>query len=76
MKKRHKVQVIKGYTFRFKRDYPDVPHHIDLYITSNKKPVLQYSLSGVFIKEWSSTVEAEAAMGGMRSGVRQCCYGK
>lgn len=73
--KRHKVQVVKGYTFRFKKDCPDVPAHIDFELTSNKKKVLQYTLSGHFVREWDSIVEAEEAMNADRPGIRPCCYG-
>lgn len=74
--KRHKVQMVKGHTFRFKKDYPDVPKHIDVKLTSIKKKVLQYSLSGHLVREWDSIVEAEEAMNAERPGIRQCCYGK
>lgn len=71
-----KVQIIKGYTFRFKEDYPSSPSHIDIEITTNRKKVLQFSLQGKFIKEWDSIVEAETFMNYCGSGIRQCCYGK
>lgn len=73
--KRHKVQIVKGYTFRFKRDYPDAPKHINVQLTSIKKKVLQFTLSGHFVREWDSIVEAEEAMAVAKPGIRSCCYG-
>lgn len=75
-KRAKKSQLVKGYTFRFKEDYPDCPLHIDIEITTNRKKVLQFSLSGKFIKEWDSIVDAEAFINTSSSGIRQCCYGK
>ncbi|MBR1578558.1 MAG: hypothetical protein IJ653_08265 [Bacteroidales bacterium] len=76
-KRKKKVQIVNGYTFRFKKDYPDVPPQIDLNITNlNKRNVLQFSLDGVFIKEWESVLDAERGTGTHESGIRQVCYGK
>ncbi|MBP5382937.1 MAG: GIY-YIG nuclease family protein [Bacteroidales bacterium] len=74
-KKTKKAQIVKGYTFRFKRDYPDVPPHIDLNISSLRRPVLQFSQNGHFIREWSSVLDAAGGVGCQESGIRQCCYG-
>jgi len=71
-----KAQIVKGYTFRFKSDFPDVPSHIDLDITSNKTKVLQFALDGRLIKEWDSITEAHQALNCHESGIRQCCNGK
>lgn len=76
-KRKKKVQIVNGYTFRFKKDYPEVPLRLDLEITNlNKKSVLQFSLDGVFIKEWESVLDAERGTGTRESGIRQVCYGK
>ena len=75
-KRAKKAQIVKGYTFRFKKDYPDVPIKIDLTITDQKKKVLQFSTDGALIKEWDSIIEAEKGTGTHESGIRQCCYGK
>ena len=74
-RKAKKVQMIKGYTFRFKRDFPDVPSHINLNITSIKRPVLQFALNGRYIQEWESVLDAAKGVGCQESGIRQCCYG-
>lgn len=74
-KKAKKAQIVKGFTFRFKRDYPDVPAHIDLNISTIKRPVLQYALSGKLIREWASVLDAANGIGCQESGIRQCCYG-
>ena len=71
-----KVQIVKGFTFRFKADYPDVPPHIDLEITSHRTKVLQFSLDGELVKEWDSITEAHLALNCHESGIRQCCNGK
>ena len=45
--------------------------------TSDLRPVRQYSLEGIFIKRFSSVVEAERELGlKPRSGVYHCCSGK
>lgn len=75
-KRAKKAQVVKGFTFRFKSDYPDIPSHIDLDITSNKTKVLQFALDGRLIKEWDSITEAHQALNCHESGIRQCCNGK
>lgn len=75
-KRTKKCQIVKGYTFRFKEDYPNCPPYIDIHITSNRKQVLQFSLDGEFIREWDSIVDAENHMNYNGSGIRQCCYGK
>lgn len=75
-KRAKKAQIVKGFTFRFKSDYPDIHSHIDLSITTNKKSVLQFTLSGIFVKEWNSIIEVQETLGYKESGVRQCCYGK
>lgn len=71
-----KAQIVKGYSFRFKKDYPSVPSWIDLKLSSNKKKVLQFSKDGVFIKEWNSILDAQEGTCTHESGIRQCCYGK
>ena len=71
-----KSQVVKGFTFRFKSDYPDVPSHIDLVITTNRTRVLQFSLNGKLIKEWDSITDAHIALNCHESGIRQCCCGR
>lgn len=43
-------------------------------ITRGKK-VLQFSLSGEFIKEWNSAREIERELGYSNVGVNQCCRG-
>jgi len=75
-RKTKKVQIVKGYTFRFKEDYPTCPPHIEFEITTTRKKILQFSLQGKFIKEWESIVDAETFMNYSGSGIRQCCYGK
>ena len=73
--KTKKAQIVKGNTFRFKRDFPDVPSHIDLNISTIKRPVVQFSLSGQYIQEWESVLDAAKGVGCQESGIRQCCYG-
>lgn len=76
-KRTKKVQIVNGYTFRFKKDYPDIPRRLDLNITNlNKRSVLQFSLDGEYIKEWESVLDAQRGTGTRESGIRQVCYGK
>lgn len=44
---------------------------------SNKvrKPVLQYSLEGIFIKEWNSSTEAGKNLGISKGNITSCCKG-
>ena len=41
-----------------------------------KKPILQYTKDGVFIKEWISAIEASNALGIDRSTIVKICRGK
>ena len=75
-KRTKKAQVVKGYTFRFKSDYPNIPSHIDLEISSSKTKVLQFSLEGKLIREWNSITEAQQALNCHESGIRQSCKGR
>lgn len=43
---------------------------------SHEKPVLQYSINGEFIKEFSSATEAEKITGICRAGIQRCCIRK
>ena len=43
---------------------------------SCEKPVIQYSLDGVFIREYASSTEAEKITGISRGGIQRCCIGK
>lgn len=48
------------------------PQNVELSLS---KPVLQYTLDGEFVKEWSSTKDAERN-GGFSSGhITECCNG-
>ena len=42
----------------------------------NSIPILQFSKSGEFIKEWPSTREAERQLGIFQSSICQCCKGR
>lgn len=44
--------------------------------TNTSKVVLQYSLGGVFIKEWKSTREVERQLGFSNGNISRCCNGK
>lgn len=43
---------------------------------TKSKVVLQYSLDGVFIKEWVSTREVERQLGFIHGNISACCLGK
>ena len=40
------------------------------------KPVLQYDKSGIFVKEWPSTMEVERQIGWDQGHISDCCLGK
>ena len=42
----------------------------------NSKPILQYSLSGIFVAEWSSTAEASRALSIPKHAISCCLCGK
>ena len=46
------------------------------YPASNKKPILQFDLQGVFIKEWPSTIDAAVFIKLDRSNISKCLRGK
>ena len=43
---------------------------------SRSKPILQYSKSGDFIREWKSAAEVERVLGINNSDIIQCCKGR
>lgn len=45
-------------------------------INSKRKKVLQYTIDGVFIKEWASTKEVERELGIRHSNISACCLGR
>ena len=40
------------------------------------KPVLQYTLEGIFIKEWKSTMDVQRNLGFYHANISVCCRGK
>ena len=40
------------------------------------KPVLQYTLEGIFIKEWKSTMDVQRNLGFDHPNISRCCRGK
>ena len=70
-----KSQIVKGYTFRFKDEVKGTGS-IDLKITSNRVPVLQYDKEGYFLAEYESIIDAARKTGVLESGIRQVLYGK
>lgn len=40
------------------------------------KPVLQYTLEGIFIKEWKSTMDVQRNLGFNHANISRCCRGK
>lgn len=40
------------------------------------KPVLQYTLEGIFIKEWKSTMDVERNLGFAHTHISECCRGE
>lgn len=51
-------------------------HHSEERKRKMKKPVLQYTLSGEFIKEWDSSIDIERALGYHSTSISACCLGK
>lgn len=52
----------------------NTPEHLVSYIESSKKVILQYSLTGDFIKEWESIASIIKAFG--KVDITSCCTGK
>ena len=40
------------------------------------KPILQYTKSGVFVREWKSTYDVERNLGYFHNSISYCCNGK
>ena len=40
------------------------------------KPVLQYTLEGIFIKEWKSTMDVQRNLGFDHANISKCCRGE
>lgn len=49
---------------------------ITKYFLGTKKPILQYTLDGIFIKEYESCVDAATILKLAPAGIRQCCYNR
>ncbi len=64
----HKKSLSKATKERFKDPLKRAKQGLKL-----KKPVLQFSLEGIFIKEWESTIEIEKALNIKRSIISRCC---
>ena len=75
-KRKKKTQIVKGFTFRFKSDFPTIPKHISLEITNHEKKVLQFSLDGVFIREWKSIMGIHDTLGLNNTSFGNYCNGK
>lgn len=55
-----------------------IARRIQLFNTNGKcyKPVLQYTLEGIFIKEWKSIIDVQRNLGFCQSHISKCCRGK
>lgn len=52
-----------------------IARRIQLFNTNGKcyKPVLQYTLEGIFIKEWKSIIDVQRNLGFCQSHISACC---
>ena len=50
--------------------------HVEAVSQAKSKPVIQYTLEGVFIKEWKSGKEAADVLGFTQPNINICCLGK
>ena len=66
------VSNLEWCTYSYNNSYGNRNKRIAL---SNSKPVLQYTLDGQFVKEWSSTMEC-GRNGFQQSSVAACCRGE
>lgn len=55
-----------------------IARRTQLFNTNGKlsKPVLQYTLEGIFIKEWKSTMDVQRNLGFEHANISRCCRGK
>ena len=51
-------------------------NHVNAIIKAKSKPVLQYTLEGIFIKEWSSGAIAAKELKLYQPNINSCCNGK
>jgi hypothetical protein len=63
-----------GFLWVYKKEY--CPSGKYNYINPWCKPVVQLTLSGMFVAEYSSLVEAERHTGVKYGGIKKCCDGK
>ena len=47
-----------------------------MYDNKPTKPILQYTKDGVFIKEWTSEIEASRVIGINQGNITKCCQDK
>lgn len=67
-----------GYVWIYKDDYINgkdysVKHSKNIY---NKKPIIQLSMSGEFIREYESLSDGARAVNGASSNINKCCIGE
>ena len=72
------VKSSKGYIYMWKEDYDKNGFDKEYYSTRKKfsKHVAQYTIDGVFIKEWNSIQEIVNQLRYSRESIRKCCVGE
>jgi group I intron endonuclease len=51
-------------------------NHVEAASKAKSKPVIQYDINGLFIKEWNSGKEAADILGFTQPNINLCCLGK
>lgn len=67
-----------GYMWRWRKDFGEIPTHIEYdYVPAKiqSKIVLQFTLDGKFVKEYSSALEAAKMNGYSRGNISNVCRG-
>lgn len=74
LKEHHKERVLRGKNaFKEKHHTEKTKEIIRL---KKSKPIIQYTLDGIFVKEWLSCTECEKQTGYDKASINRCCLDK
>ena len=71
-----KINFCGNYFYLYYNENEEIKLHIDRRIKSKKKPVLQYTINGVYINKYESATQAAKILKVRQSQITRCCQNK